>query len=538
MADAPALADTAKPAPITTANVVGLMDQRTGAARIQLLIGYFAIVMGMFMAMLDIQIVASSLSEIQAGLSAAPDEIAWVQSAYLIAEVVIMPMTGWLTQLLSTRWMFSISCLGFTLASAGCAFAWNIESMIAFRALQGLLGGTMIPTMFSVSYVVFGGARSTAASAMTAMVITLGPTMGPTLGGWLTSSLSWHWLFLINLVPGLLVTAATVTCLDIDRPNLKLLRQFDFPGFLSMAIFLSTLEYILEEGASKDWLQSDLILGLSLLSLITGIAFFWRSLTHDRPLVDLKVFNNRDFSLGCVIAFAMGFILYGSTFLIPLYCARVLNFNAFDIGTIMAITGASQMVGGPVSTLLVRRFDVRLVLVSGLVLVMLGVYLNSDLTSLSGSGDLAIPQALRGFGYMLCGMPSNMIAMANLPIHQIRAASGLFTLVRNLGGAIGLATLNTELIQRQRLHMSRLSDAVNSGRSSISSMMDGLTGYLDDRYGGTMDSAAAALKLMQGLAQQQAAALTFADLQLMMAMVCLLIAGALVFVRARPRPNN
>ena len=527
------IAADAPPAP-TMRTSVGLLDQRTGAERTRLWLGFLGVIIGMFMAILDIQIVASSLSEIQAGLLAAPDEISWVQSAYLIAEVIVMPLTGYLTSVVSTRWLFSMSCLGFTLASAGCAFAWNIESMIVFRALQGLLGGTMIPVMFSSSFVIFGGQRSGLASMIPALVITFAPTMGPTLGGWLTATFSWHWLFLINLVPGLLVTVLIITCLDIDRPNLKLIRQFDLIGFLSIAGFLGSLQYVLEEGAKKDWFQSDLILSLTALSIISGIVFFARSLTHSHPIVNLKVFGNRDFAIGCAIVFALGFILYGSTFLIPLYCARVLHFNSFDIGTIMAVTGAAQMAGGAISGLLIRRADVRVILAVGLALTVAALYLNADLTALSGTGDMVLPQILRGLGYMLCAFPSNMIAMGNLPMDQIRGASGLFTLVRNLGGAIGLAILNTQLIERQSLHMSRLSDAVNSGRGPIANMVDGLGAYLNDRMGGTIDGSLAAIKLMQGLARQQAAALTFADMQTLMTGVSMAALLCLFLVRKMP----
>ncbi len=528
-------ADT--PEPVTMRTSIGLLDQRTGAERTRLWIGFLGVIIGMFMAILDIQIVASSLSEIQAGLLAAPDEISWVQSAYLIAEVIIMPLTGWLTSVLSTRILFAISCFGFTLASAGCAFAWNIESMIVFRALQGFLGGTMIPVMFSSSFVIFGGRRSGMASMIPALVITFAPTMGPTLGGWLTATFSWHWLFLINLGPGILVTIMILTCLDIDRPNFKLVRQFDYLGFLSIAGFLGSLQYVLEEGAKKDWFQSDLILGLTMISTVSGVFFFYHSLTYNRPIVNLRVFKNSDFAVGCAIVFALGFILYGSTFLIPLYCARVLHFNSFDIGTIMAVTGAAQMAGGSMSSMLIRRADVRVVLGIGLGLTIIALYLNSGLTALSGTGDMVIAQILRGLGYMLCAFPSNMIAMGNLPVDQIRGASGLFTLVRNLGGAIGLAILNTQLIARQSLHISRLSDMVNDGRGSISAAVEGLGAYINDRVGGTIDGSLAAIKMMQGLTQVQAAALTFADMQMMMTGVCVAALFCLFLVRRLPPVN-
>lgn len=518
----------------TARNAVGLLQIRTGAARTRLIIGYFGVVMGMFMAILDTQIVASSLTEIQAGLLAAPDEISWVQSAYLIAEVIVIPLTGWLSQVLSTRWLFAASCFGFTLASAGCALSWNIESMIAFRAIQGFVGGTMIPTMFGISFVIFGGARSVLASVVTSMVITLGPTLGPTMGGWLTATFSWHWLFLVNLVPGLMVTAAVGLCLDVDRPNPKLLRVFDYVGFVSVALFLGSLQYVLEEGAKKDWFQSDLILGMSALATVSAIVFFWRELTIANPIVDLRVFKHRDFALGCGIALALGFVLYGSTFLVPLYCARVLSFDSFQIGTIMAITGMAQMVGGPASAFIVRHLDVRGLLAIGLAAVGGALLINTTLTTQSGFDDMILPQALRGFGYMCCAMPSNIIAMSSLPVTQVRAGSGLFSLMRNLGGAIGLALLNTELIRRQALHDSRVGDLIHDGRPQVRAMVEGLGAYIGALHGGTIDGSVAAIKVMQMLVQRQAAALTFSDVQWLMTGTCVAMATCLIFIRRLP----
>ncbi len=207
---------------------------------------------GFFIALLDIQIVSASLGEIAGGLSAGPDEIAWVQTSYLIAEIVVIPLSGWLSRVMSTRWLFCASAAGFTATSLLCGWAWDIQSMIAFRALQGFLGGSMIPTVFTAAFVYFTGQQRVIAAAVIGSISSLAPTLGPTIGGWITDNYSWHWLFYINLVPGMFVALVVPILVRIDRPNLALLRGADYFGMALMAAFLGCLEYTLEEGPRWD----------------------------------------------------------------------------------------------------------------------------------------------------------------------------------------------------------------------------------------------------------------------------------------------
>ena len=228
---------------------------------------FLCMVFGMFMSILDIQIVSSSISEIQAGLSASPDEVAWVQTSYLIAEIVMIPLSGWLSRLLSTRILFVASAIGFTICSMLCAWATTLDAMIAFRALQGFLGGAMIPTVFATAWVMFPGARSAKVSVLIGLIATMAPTFGPTLGGWLTETFSWHMLFLINVPFGIGVAISVWLLLDLDRPNFALLKQFDYVGLALMAAFLGSLEYVLEDGNQNDWFQDSTITTLSLIHI-------------------------------------------------------------------------------------------------------------------------------------------------------------------------------------------------------------------------------------------------------------------------------
>jgi MFS transporter, DHA2 family, multidrug resistance protein len=298
----------------------GVPDDRIEPHR---LIAFLVMVFGMFMAILDIQIVSASLTEIQAGLSASANEITWVQTAYLIAEVVMIPLSGYLSRALGTRILFALSAGGFTAASLMCGLSSTINEMIFWRAVQGFIGGGMIPTVFATAYLIFPRSKMSLVTPMIGLVATLAPTIGPTVGGYLTDALSWHWLFFINIIPGLVVTAAALALIDFDQPDWSLFRNFDWLGLLSMAGFLGALEYVLEEGPRNDWFGDDSVLLLAWVSGLSALIFFARALTARHPIVDLRAFSDRNFGLGSLFSFVLGIGLYGLTYLYPLYLAQV-----------------------------------------------------------------------------------------------------------------------------------------------------------------------------------------------------------------------
>uniref|UniRef100_UPI00374DFA19 DHA2 family efflux MFS transporter permease subunit n=1 Tax=Undibacterium sp. TaxID=1914977 RepID=UPI00374DFA19 len=278
---------------------------------------------GMFIALLDIQIVSASLRDIGGGLSAGVDETVWVQTSYLIAEIIVIPLSGWMSRVVSTRWLFSLSAAGFTLASLLCGTAWNIQSMIAFRAMQGFLGGSMIPLVFTTAFAFFQGKQRVIAAATIGALSSLAPTLGPTVGGWITDNYSWHWLFFINLLPGLFITIAVPMLVRIDKPNFSLLRGADYLGMAMMAVFLGCLEYTLEEGPRFDWFGDDTILLTAWLSGLAAVGFIWRSMTHEQPVVDLRALKDRNFALGCAFSFMSGVGIFATIYLTPLFLGRV-----------------------------------------------------------------------------------------------------------------------------------------------------------------------------------------------------------------------
>src|ERR1700676_966995 len=305
------MADAATAPPVMM-NAAAASSERIAPRR---LFAFLIMVFGMFMSILDIQIVSASLSEIQAGLSASSSEVSWVQTAYLIAEVIAIPLSGFLSRALGTRLLFAISAAGFTLASLACGFTSSIEQMILWRAIQGFLGAGMIPTVFASAYTVFPRSKFYIVVPIIGLVATLAPTIGPTVGGFITDAMSWHWLFFINVVPGIGITVGVLALVDFDQPNFALLDRFDWFGLIAMAGFLGALEYVLEEGPQYEWLQDTSVAVCAWICGISAIAFFYRVLTAEEPIVDLRAFTDRNFVIGCLLQFCVGIALHGLTYM-------------------------------------------------------------------------------------------------------------------------------------------------------------------------------------------------------------------------------
>src|SRR5579871_3751553 len=409
------------------------------------LAAFIIMVFGMFMAILDIQVVSASLSDIQAGLSASSTEVSWVQTAYLIAEVIAIPLSGFLSRALGTRLLFAISAAGFTFSSLLCGFASSSPEMIFWRAIQGFLGPGMIPTVFASAYTIFPRSKFQIVAPIIGLVATLAPTIGPTVGGYITDLMSWHWLFFINVPPGIIITIGVLALIDFDQPNFALLRRFDWWGLIFMAGFLGALEYVLEEGPQYEWLQDTSVLVLAVISFISAIAFFWRALTAREPIVDLRTFSDRNFAVGCMLQLCVGIGLYGLTYIYPRYLAEVRGYSAMMIGETMFVSGMTQFLMAPVIGRLMQRVDLRLIIACGLIIFALGSYQMTWITREYDFYELLLPQILRGIGMMMAMVPTNNIALGTLPPERVKNASGLFNLTRNLGGAVGLALINQVL---------------------------------------------------------------------------------------------
>ncbi len=496
-------------------------------------IGFFSMVIGMFMAILDIQIVASSISQIQAGVSASADEVAWIQTSYLIAEVIGIPLSGLLNRALSMRRLFVYSAVGFTLASTLCAFAWDLNSLIVFRCIQGFLGAAMIPTTMAAAFSLFGPNRSMLQQVMIGMVATLAPSIGPTLGGWITEHLSWHWLFLVNVIPGIIAATMVWNFIPKSPHNHSLIKNIDIIGLAAMALFLGSFEYVFEEGPAAGWLEdSDLVMWMFLCSL-GGVVFFWRALTRANPVVDLNVFRDRNFAVGSMMATVVGFGLFGSVYLTPLFLGSVRGFNSLQIGQIMSVGGLAMFVGGPIAGAMIRRFDPRIVLATGLSFAAIGLYWNSFLTADSSFEELFWPQAFRGLGLIMSMVPSNFVALGTLPPMKLPNATGLVTVCRNLGGAVGLAALNTMRLNYSNLHNQELSAGLDPTRPEVQSWLQQTEVAL--RAAGESEPATLAIAQLARRMQIESAVMTFNNLFLAMA-VCFAVMLFMVPLLKRPPP--
>jgi MFS transporter, DHA2 family, multidrug resistance protein len=495
--------------------------------------GVLAMVVGLFMAIMDVQIVTSSLTQIQGGLSASPDEISWVQTSYLIADVIMVPLSGTLSRLLSTRVLFVTAALGFTGASALCATATSLGQMILYRAMQGFSGGAMMPLVFPVIYTKFRMPQLATVMVLISLILNMSSTLGPTIGGFLTDTWSWHWLFLVNLAPGILVAVTVWLLIDIDKPELSLLRHFDLCGLVLMALFLGCLEYALEEGPRWDWLSDHTILAAVVVSTLASAFFFWRVLTYHQPIVDLRAFTNRNFALGSFYTFVVGTGMYGTTYLIPLFLAQVRGFSSLQIGETVVVTGLAQLAMSPISPLLARKMDLRLMLSIGIGLFAVAMFLTARLTNQAGFVELFLPQVLRGMALMMCYIPANLIALSSVPQDKLKNSAGLYNLTRDLGGAIALATIGTLMNDRLHFHWNRLIEDINPARPVVQHFLDTQTGRFDTLVPG--DAARAAVKLLANLVQREALVLTYNDAIMLLGS---LFVAALVVMPLVRRPRT
>lgn len=419
--------------------------------RVATWLGFGAMCVGMFMAILDVQIVATSLPNIQQALGIDPDQMSWVQTAYLIAEVIAIPLTGLLMRMLTMRWLFVGATAVFTLASVGCALSGSFAELILWRVLQGLAGGTLIPAVFAAVFLLFPERRQGIATTLAGVLAVLAPTVGPIVGGWITETYSWHWLFLINVGPGVVAIAVAGLVLPRRPTQMALIRAVDWLSLGMLAIALAAFEIGLKEGPQRGW-TSGLVVGLLVLAALSGAGFVRRSLIVEAPVVDLRSFANRSFAVGCLLSFVLGIGLFGSVYLMPVFLAFVRGHDALEIGTIMLVTGVAQLLMAPVAVALERRVDARLLTGFGFALFAAGLAMSGFQTPQTDGAGMFWPQVVRGLAIMFCLLPPTRLALGELTLDRVPDASGLFNLMRNLGGAIGLALIDTVIYARSPVH--------------------------------------------------------------------------------------
>jgi DHA2 family multidrug resistance protein len=495
-------------------------------------LGFGGMAIGQFMALLDIQIVASSLVQIQSGIGASADEISWVQTIYLLAEVVIMPLTAYLTKMWGTRPFYVIAVTGFVVTSVLTGLSTSVGMMIIMRGLQGLFAGAMIPPVFATAMTVFPAHRRLTANVIVSLIVTLAPTIGPTLGGHLTEALSWRWLFFINAPVGLLVIFLVGRYANFDKGDPRLSQGIDWWGLGLMTAFLLSMQYVLEEGSSSGWFKDDMILWLGVTAVLTGVAFFWRQLTYWQPLVSLAAFRDRNFTLSMIMSFVTGVSLFGGTFLMPIFLGQIRGFSSAEVGTTMLVSGLTMFCAAPIAGRVVRLVGVRPSMVGGFALAAWAIQLGVRVTDQWGFSEFLVLQIARGAGTMIAMIAVQQMSVATLPASMMKDASGLLNLIRNVAGAVGLAALSTVLTHQAAVHYADLASAANAANPATQAVFGQLTQMMS--AGGMADPEAGARKAMNAMIQRQASVLSFGDAFAVLSLGCW-TAVVLTFF-ARPAP--
>lgn len=525
----------------STAATAGSVPAGTGGTEKASLTTWIAILAGMvgaFMAILNIQITNASLLDIEGGIGTGVDNGAWISTSYLIGEIVVIPLTSYLSRVFSFRTYMIGSTFFFAVFSMACAFAHNLGEMIAMRGLQGFAGGVLIPMAFTMVATRLPKAQQPTGLAMFALAVTFAPAIGPTIGGYLTENYGWQTIFFINTAPSALMIVALLLTLERAPMQLGLLKEGDWLGILTMAVGLSALQTLLEEGNKDDWFQSAFIVKLAVVAAVFLAAFVWIELTVKKPLVDLRLLRDRNFGIGTLANVLVGFALFGSVYVLPQYLGQVQGYNAEQIGRVLAWTGLPQLLLIPLVPLLMRRVDVRYIGFVGISLFAASCFMNTHM-SLDYAGDqLFVPNIVRAVGQAMVITPLTAIATLGIAPKDAANASGLFNMLRNLGGAVGTATLGTIITKREQFHSNVIGQAVTTSREEVRQRLAHMSDYFMAH--GVSDQAAAhqqAIIALGKTVKRQALVLGFSDTFAVIG-VMLAIAAVLLLLARKGKPGG
>jgi MFS transporter, DHA2 family, multidrug resistance protein len=496
---------------------------------------WFAVIgsiIGAFIAVLNIQITNASLPDIQGAIGAGIDDGGWISTAYLVAEIVVIPLTGFLTPVFSLRRYLLANTVMFLVMSVACAFATNLEQMIVLRALQGFFGGVLIPLAFTITLTMLPRSQQPIGLAMFALSATFAPAIGPTIGGYLTQTYSWHYIFYVNLVPGAIMLATLLPSLPRAPMQLALLRHGDWPGIATMAIGLASLQTVLEEGNKDDWFGSPFIVRLSVVAVVALALFFWIELTTPRPLLNLRLLRRRNFGLGSVANVILGMALYGSVYLLPNYLSQMQGYNSQQVGEVLAWTGLPQLVLIPFVPRLMRRFDARLLVAVGLGLFAASCFMNIEINPDYSGPQLLWANLVRAIGQALVLTPLSVLATGGIEREQAASASAMFNMMRNLGGSVGIAMLETLLTKREQFHSAIINPSVSLLNEATRRRLETMQRYFMNA--GTADPTTAwhdAVVAVGRAVRAQAYFLAYGDTFFLMGCALLLAVVAAVLMR-------
>jgi MFS transporter, DHA2 family, multidrug resistance protein len=445
-------------------------DPKTLLPRLPRWIGFIAACVGMFMAILDIQVVVTSLAVIEEALAIGADRMSWIQTAYIIAEVIAIPLTGLLMRVFSMRWLFAGALTFFTAASVGCAMSAGFADLLVWRVLQGFAGGVLIPLVFSGIFLLFPkGFEQTLATTVGGLLAVLAPALGPITGGWLTENYSWHWLFLINVIPGVVSVIAGSLSLPKAPFNTKLLRDLDWLSLIAFGIALALLVVGLKEAPKQGWLSLPVLGCYGVTAILLAFA-----VKRPDPAIMFGLLKDRGLAYGCVLSFLLGFILFSAVYILPVFLAFVRQHGPYTIGIITLVMGATQLIFAPFIVQIDRFFDARWLSFLGFLAFGVGLAMNADMTVNADYDEVYWPQVVRGAAVALCILPPIRFALGLVPIDKVSDASGLFNLVRNIGGVIGIAICDTIMFGRGPEHADRILQLLKTDQRQAADLL-GLT---------------------------------------------------------------
>jgi len=492
-----------------------------------------AVMLATFMEVLDTTVVNVSLPHIAGSMSASIDEATWALTSYLVANAIILPMTGWLARTVGRKRLLTGAVMGFTSASFLCGLAPNLPALIVFRILQGASGGCLQPLSQAVMLEAFPPRDRGKAMAFWGFGIVVAPMLGPVLGGWLTDTYSWRWVFYINIPVGLASVVMTRKFI-FDPPYLR--REstgIDYWGIGFLTIGIASLQIVLDKGQEEDWWGSRFIVTLSIVSVITLAAFVWRELATNDPVVHLRVFKIRTYATGVFLMTILGFVLYGS--LLPIFLQTLLGYPALKAGIAMFPRGLGSFLAMPLVGVIIARVDPRKLLGIGLIGASFTLFQLSQLNLNAGYWDIFWPQLIQGAAVALVFVPLTTATMDPIPKEEMGNATSLFNVLRNVGGSVGIAVSDTFLFRREQIHTARLVGHVNAYNPRAVSMIEGMRSTMTAHGSDTVTALQQAYRAMFGMVERQAAMLSFVDTFRMMGLVFLLLLPLLILMK---RPSH
>ncbi|HUC16371.1 MAG TPA: DHA2 family efflux MFS transporter permease subunit [Acetobacteraceae bacterium] len=491
-------------------------------------------VLGAFMAVLDIQITNASLSDIEGGLSASSDQGSWISTAYLVAEIVVIPLTGWLSRVFSLRLYLIANTVLFLIFSMLCGTASNLGEMILFRVGQGFTGGVLIPTALTIILSKLPSGRQPVGLAMFGVTATFAPAIGPTIGGWLTDAWSWHWIFFINAIPALAVIGAVWYGVAPERMQLHLLKKGDWLGIFFMAIGLGSLIAMLEEGEEKAWFTTEWIRYAAITAALAIPTFIVIELVRREPFLNLRLLARRGFGSASLLGLVMGLGLYGSVYLLPVYLGQVQGYDALQIGEVVMWAGAPQLLIIPFVPMIMKRVDARLLVAFGFVLFGVSCVMNGYMSPDTAGPELRLPQLVRALGQPFIIVPLSALATGGLARADQAQGSALFNMFRNLGGSLGIAMLSTFTTMREHYHFDIISQRLTITSPDVHAWLDHAASLLIARGTPAGLAAQQALGELAAMVRSQAYTMTYADCFFGMGVVLI---GSIVLLALMPRPK-